>query len=199
MNTKKVSSVATRDCPDAIELLMADHDWMIELFRQYEIAGTNGRRQRLARRVCTAFIVHSILDEELFHPACLDAGIDEHILHANQLEQDCMKMLVREIRRSCTEPRLCRTLMALLREYLGHQIATEEAAGVGLFSHAWAAGVDLNMLGRRMQLRRRELMTSARAAALEISPLSILDRDTIAPSGARHSAVVPRKGIQSQA
>ena len=55
---------------DAIALLKADHDEVRQLFKDFEKAGDDGRREKLALQICRELTIHSMIEEEIFYPAC---------------------------------------------------------------------------------------------------------------------------------
>ena len=60
---------------DAIALLKADHRTVEELFEKYEKARAN--KADIAKKICLELTVHSMLEEEIFYPACREAGVEE--------------------------------------------------------------------------------------------------------------------------
>ena len=53
---------------DAITLLKADHRKVEALFEKYESA--RGRKAEIAHQICLELTVHTIIEEEIFYPAC---------------------------------------------------------------------------------------------------------------------------------
>ena len=45
---------------DAIALLKADHDEVQQLFKDFEKASGDGRKEKLARQICRELTIHSI-------------------------------------------------------------------------------------------------------------------------------------------
>src|SRR5437899_443012 len=58
---------------DAIAMLKADHRKVEQLFAQYEGADSN-RKKQIVQDVCRELITHTILEEEIFYPACRKAA-----------------------------------------------------------------------------------------------------------------------------
>src|SRR6202048_1594250 len=72
--------------PDAIALLKADHRKVEDLFSKFEAAGEADKKKCLASQICTELTVHTILEEEIFYPACKgkmedDLGREAHVYH----------------------------------------------------------------------------------------------------------------------
>jgi hemerythrin superfamily protein len=59
---------------DAIALLKADHRQVEEWFEQFEKSRSDDKKADLARRICQALRVHTMIEEEIFYPAFKEAG-----------------------------------------------------------------------------------------------------------------------------
>ena len=55
---------------DAIALLKADHRKVEEIFAAFEKATSKAKKQALAEQACLELKVHTVLEEEIFYPAC---------------------------------------------------------------------------------------------------------------------------------
>ena len=60
----------SRDKPDAIALLMEDHRKVEDLFEKAEKASDEDRKKKLVQQICTELKIHSMVEEEIFYPAC---------------------------------------------------------------------------------------------------------------------------------
>src|SRR5471032_3048799 len=54
---------------DAIALLKADHRKVENLFAKFETA-RKPKKQGLAQQICIELTIHTIIEEEIFYPAC---------------------------------------------------------------------------------------------------------------------------------
>src|SRR5690242_13664295 len=63
---------------DAISLLKADHRKVEELFEKYERA--RSRKADIARQICMELTIHTMIEEEIFYPACREAGAKSDIM-----------------------------------------------------------------------------------------------------------------------
>src|SRR3954469_17666937 len=81
---------------DAIALLKEDHRKVEKLFKEFEGAKGEGRKERLARQICLELTIHTKLEEEIFYPAC-EGKIEEDLLKEAYVEHDAAKLLVAEI------------------------------------------------------------------------------------------------------
>jgi hemerythrin superfamily protein len=55
---------------DAIALLKANHRKVEDLFAKFETAKRADQKQQLVKQICTELTVHTIIEEEIFYPAC---------------------------------------------------------------------------------------------------------------------------------
>ena len=70
---------------------------MEKWFDEFESARSASRRQTLANQICAALRTHTILEEEIFYPAFLEATKDADIHHEAIVEHDGAKKLIAEI------------------------------------------------------------------------------------------------------
>src|SRR3954452_834069 len=81
---------------DAIALLKDDHRTVEKLFKEFESAKGDGRKERLARQICLELTLHTDLEEEIFYPAC-KGTVEEDLLKESYVEHDAAKLLIAEI------------------------------------------------------------------------------------------------------
>lgn len=173
MKSQQKSASASASTPpssarmNALALLKADHRKVNALFGKYKSAGSAEEKSSLARQVCTELIVHTRLEEEIFYPACREAGVEDAALDEAQVEHDSAKVLMAGLLHNQPDSPFYDARMAVLTEYIKHHVAEEEKPG-GIFARARAARLDMNALGLRLQERKEELM--ARAGKDELSP-----------------------------
>src|SRR5436190_2039728 len=55
-----------------------------------------GRKQKLAEKICLELSVHAAIEEEIFYPAC-EGKVDEDLLKESYVEHDAAKLLIAEI------------------------------------------------------------------------------------------------------
>jgi hypothetical protein len=150
---------------DATHLLIEDHRTVEELFEQFEKASGDGRKEKLARQICTELKVHTLLEEEIFYPA-LRGRIEDDDLDEAYVEHDGAKILINEIEAGGPDDDFYEAKVKVLMEQVEHHIEEEEKSRGNLFQQARASGVDLEALGRQMAARKRELMMLADAEGL---------------------------------
>jgi hypothetical protein len=152
----------------ALALLRADHRKVAALFRKYKASDSPEEKSGLTRQICTELIVHTKLEEEIFYPACREAGIDDTALDEAQVEHDSAKVLMAGLLHNQPASPFHDARMAVLAEYIKHHVEEEEKPDSGIFAKARAAKLDMNALGLRLQERKEELM--AQAGTDELSP-----------------------------
>ncbi|WP_303698309.1 hemerythrin domain-containing protein [Brevundimonas naejangsanensis] len=160
--TGKTPDIASNGEGDAIDLLKADHRRVEALFAEFESA-SDQRKAAIIREACTELTLHTLLEEEIFYPACraADGEETEDALDEAQVEHDCAKLLIIELLASSQEDPLQSARFNVLAEQIRHHVAEEEAPQTGVFAKATAAGVDTAALGRRLQERKRRLLKEA--------------------------------------
>lgn len=149
----------TRDQPDAIALLKADHRKVEDLFASFETARGADRKQALVKQICTELTVHSLIEEEIFYPACKGA-VEEDLLDEAYVEHDGAKVIIAELMGSAPDEAFYDAKVKVLSEQIEHHVEEEEKRSEGMFSQARKAGLDMDMLGDQMRARKTQLMES---------------------------------------
>jgi hypothetical protein len=147
-----------RDAPDAITLLKEDHRKVEDLFDKFEKARDESRKQALVKQICTELVVHTMIEEEIFYPACKDKIEDEDLLEESYVEHDGAKVLIAELLQSGPDAGFYDAKVTVLSEMIAHHVKEEEKRSEGLFAQARDAGLDVEALGERMASRKQELM-----------------------------------------
>jgi len=142
---------------DAIAMLKADHRKVEGLFEQFEKARDGSRKKKLATEICTELSVHTMIEEEIFYPACKDHA-EEDLLDESYVEHDGAKVLIAEIAAGSPDDDFYDAKVTVLSEMIKHHVKEEEKPGEGLFAQARAADMDLVDLGARMAARKEELL-----------------------------------------
>ncbi len=150
---------------DGLQLLTSDHRKVEDLFEQFEKASGDGRKEKIARQICTELKVHSMIEEEIFYPA-LRGKIDDDDLDEAYVEHDGAKMLINEIEAGGPDEHFYDAKVKVLQEQIEHHVEEEEKIRGNIFQQARAADVDLEALGRQMAARKAELMRLAESEGL---------------------------------
>ena len=143
--------------PDAIALLKEDHRKVEALFEAFDKARKADRKSALAREICAELTVHTMIEEEIFYPACKDA-VEEDLLNEAYVEHDGAKVLIAEILAGSPDDEFFDAKVKVLSEQIKHHVREEEMRAEGLFAQARAAGLDVAALGERLTQRKEALM-----------------------------------------
>ena len=158
-----------RRANDAEALLRRDHRKVEQLFRQFEQAESEDQKRRLASQVCQELIVHGMLEEELFYPACREKNVKSELLDEAQVEHDAVKVMLAELMYG-SDDRFRDAKATVLSEYVKHHVKEEENRDSGIFSKARKSGVDMVELGNRLRERKQELMERAGGEPIPAPP-----------------------------
>jgi hypothetical protein len=160
---------------DAIALLKEDHRKVEELFKEFEEAKGDGRKEKLARQICLELSVHTALEEKIFYPAC-DGKVDEDLLNESYVEHDAAKLLIAEIDAANGEgDEYFDAKVKVLQEEIEHHVKEEEKPKSGLFAQAREADLDLEALGERLAERKKELHADYEKAGIPKPELTTMD------------------------
>lgn len=143
--------------PDAIKLLKDDHKQVETWFDEFEKTNSGSKKQKLANQICLALRVHTWIEEEIFYPACREAGIEEDMMDEADVEHDGAKKLIEEIEAGKPGDDHWSAKVKVLGEMIKHHVKEEEQRG-GMFAKAKQADLDLKELGAEMQTRKDQLM-----------------------------------------
>jgi hypothetical protein len=141
---------------DAVALLKADHRAVEALFEKFEDTKNAGKQQTLALQICTELMIHTIIEEEIFYPAC-QGKIEEDLLEEAYVEHDGAKVLIAELLGSEPDSAFYAAKMKVLSEEIKHHVSEEEKRSEGMFAQARAAGLDMDELGEQMTARKEAL------------------------------------------
>src|SRR5882762_2418540 len=150
---------------DPIAMLRADHRRVEQLFGSFEKAGSAEQKSQLAKQICTELIIHALIEEEIFYPAC-HANMEHRLLDEAQVEHDGAKALIIEIRAGSPDDQYFQAKVKVLSENIKHHVQEEEKPGTGIFAKAKEGGIATPELAKRLAERKQELMEEAKAGAL---------------------------------
>ena len=159
---------------DAVALLKQDHRTVEELFAQFEKAGGDGRKEKLARQICLELSVHATIEEEIFYPAC-EGKVEEDLLKEAYVEHDSAKLLIAEIVAGEPSDEFYDSKVKVLQEQIEHHVQEEEMRLEGLFSQARKAGLDMEALGQQLAARKAELTSEFEANGIPEPKLKTME------------------------
>ena len=167
---------------DAISLLKADHRKVEELFAKFKAAKGSDKKQRLVAEICTELTIHTMIEEEIFYPACR-GKVEEDMVEEAYVEHDGAKALIGQLESENPGEEYYDAKVTVLSEQIQHHVAEEEKRSEGLFAQARAAGLDMDDLGARMAQRKQELM-----AKFKVGGTPAPEMRTTGPASPRASA-----------
>ncbi|MCR6646106.1 MAG: hemerythrin domain-containing protein [Terricaulis sp.] len=156
------TAARAKPAPNAIRLLKNDHREVEDWSDAFEETSNGPRKQKLARQICTALTIHTKIEEEIFYPACREAGVEDDLMDEAVVEHGAAKKLIAEIEAGKPGDEHWDAKVKVLGEMIQHHVKEEEQMG-GIFSKARRAGLDLEELGQKMQARKDALMKRAKA------------------------------------
>ena len=163
---------------DAIALLKKDHRAVEDLFADFEKAGGDGRKQKLAEKICLELSVHAQIEEEIFYPAC-KGKVDEDLLKEAYVEHDGAKVLIAEILGGEPSDEFYDSKVKVLSEEIEHHVEEEEKRMEGLFAQARKAGLDMDSLGEQLASRKSELTEEFEASGIPAPKLTTMAETTV--------------------
>jgi len=159
---------------DAIALLKDDHRAVEKLFKEFEGAKGEGRKEKLARQICLELSVHTAIEEEIFYPAC-QGTVEEDLLKESYVEHDAAKLLIAEIEANeGGGDEFFDSKVKVLSEEIEHHVEEEEKPG-GVFAQARKGKMDLDGLGEQLAARKKELTQSYKAGGVPQPELTTMD------------------------
>jgi hemerythrin superfamily protein len=161
---------------DAIALLKEDHRTVEKLFKDFESAKGDGRKEKLARQICLELSVHTKIEEEIFYPA-YDGKVEEDLLKEAFVEHDSAKLLMAEIEAGNGQSDdFFDAKVQVLSEQIEHHVEEEEKE---LFPKVRKADVDLKALGEQLAQRKKELMSEYKESGVPEPELTTMDEVSI--------------------
>ena len=167
--------MASTKSQDAIALLKEDHRQVEDLFEQFEKARGDERKQKLALEICKELTIHTMIEEEIFYPAC-EGKVEEDLLKESFVEHDAAKVLIAEIQSAEPSEDFYEAKVKVLKEEIEHHVEEEEQPKKGLFAQAREADVDVGALGEQMARRKEQLSEEIDASGLPEPETTTLEK-----------------------
>ena len=159
---------------DAIALLKNDHREVEELFEQFEKAKGDGRKEKLALQICKELTIHTMLEEEIFYPAC-EGKVEEDLLKESFVEHDAAKVLIAEIEAGEPSDEFFDSKVKVLKEEIEHHVEEEERPKTGLFAQAREADLDMKAIGDQLVRRKAQLQEEIKSTGLPAPETTTLE------------------------
>jgi hypothetical protein len=144
--------------PAAIWQIRFDHGHVLTLFRSYSEDMDPRVKLALVQNISIALEVHAQLEEEIFYPALIKAGVSWDIAGNNVPEHDEMRLLIMDLKMLDPRGKSYDGTVRQLMSQIMHHVADEEST---LLPEAERVlGKRLGTIGLRMTARRLELLSS---------------------------------------
>jgi hypothetical protein len=161
---------AQGDPNDPIALLKADHRKVEGLFEAYDKA-SDPQKSGLARQICAELVIHTLIEEEIFYPACRSAAVQdgkaEDALDEAQVEHDSAKLLIADLWDGAEGDEFRDAKVKVLGEMIRHHIREEEKPQEGVFAKAQEQGVGNPDVARRLRQRKQALLADQERGRLQ--------------------------------
>jgi len=155
--TKGRTAARAQGAIDAVEMLKAEHREVESWFEEFERTESAPKKKKLAAQICKALRVHTQIEEEIFYPACREAGLSEDMMDEADVEHDAAKKLIEEIEAGGPGDDHWDARVSVLSEMIKHHVKEEEQRE-GMFARARKSELDLVELGEELKARKAELM-----------------------------------------
>lgn len=144
--------------PLALELLIADHRSVEELFDQFgqEKHGDEATRRDIAQRICNELAVHAQVEEELLY-TWLRENLDDddvEMVEEAQVEHNTAKDLIAQLEGATDIDEQYNAKVKVLGEYIKHHVNEEENE---IFPKIRDMQEELDELGQEIAARKGEL------------------------------------------
>ena len=163
---------------DGITLLKEDHREVEKLFKDFENAKGESRKQKLAHQICLKLSVHAEIEETIFYPAC-EGIVDEEKLKEGYVEHDAAKLMIAEIEANeGANDEFFDTKVKVLQEEIEHHIKEEEGPG-GIFSQARKGKLDMDAIGEQLAAKKKDLTERYESDGLPQPKLRTMDEVSV--------------------
>jgi hemerythrin superfamily protein len=141
--------------PEAIAMLIEDHQKVQKLFKQFEKAESQQQKSDIAEQACNELTVHAELEEQVFYPAVREAIDETDLLDEAEVEHNVAKELIEKLKGMDSADEEYAATFTVLGEYVNHHITEEQDE---LFPKVKKAGLDMEALAAEMAEKKQELM-----------------------------------------
>jgi hemerythrin superfamily protein len=154
---KTKSGSGSKAQPLALELLMADHRKVEDLFERYdsEKESDEETRREIAGKICGELTVHATVEEEILYPWLRENLEDMEMLEEAYVEHAGAKDLIAQIEGATEVDDVFNAKVKVLSEYIKHHVKEEEQE---IFPEIRDKKDELDELGQQIASRRGELM-----------------------------------------
>ena len=144
---------------NAVDLLIADHEKVRGLFREFEGAKDGHEQRRIAEEVFLELELHTKVEEEFFYPSLRRRTKDEEmrkLLDESVEEHHVVDTLIAELKVMSTTDKAYEAKFTVLTENVEHHAKEEEEDM--LPDARETLGDSADELGAKMEARKKELL-----------------------------------------
>lgn len=144
---------------DAIELLVADHKKVKDLFEQFDGLSDRSKvnKKKIADQICMELTVHTEIEEKIFYPAIRKPLNDKDLLDEAFVEHASAKELIAQIQDMDPGDDLYDAKVKVLAEQIEHHVEEEEQE---MFPRLRKTKLDLLALGEDMEKFKAQQFSS---------------------------------------
>lgn len=140
---------------DPVKLLRDDHKKVQKLFKDFEKTEDPSEQESIFIEVSTELKIHTTVEEELFYPACREAGADEEAMNEADEEHHVVESIMMELEGMDPEAEHYSAKFMVMAENVTHHIEEEEKEMLTKFEKSKKLPEDL---GELMIQRKEELV-----------------------------------------
>jgi hemerythrin superfamily protein len=144
--------------PDALTMLRADHEEVLDMFEQFEAMKSDGpKKKALVEKICNELTIHTTIEEEILYPAAREAIGDDDLMDEADVEHQGAKDLIAKILAQNPGDDHYDAKVTVLGENIKHHVKEEHAE---MFPKIKKSDLDTKALGAEMLARKNELKRS---------------------------------------
>ena len=153
MAKRKAARSGSRQ-PEAITMLIQDHQKVQKLFKQFEKTESEAERSRIVEEACADLTVHTQLEEQVFYPAVRRALEETDLIDEAEVEHNVAKELIEKLKGMSAGNGEFSATFTVLSEYVLHHVEEEQNE---LFPAVRKTALDFNALAEEMKRRKKQL------------------------------------------
>lgn len=110
---------------DAIELLEAQHEEVMEMFSELKESEPGRERNETFKKLSRALLAHMVIEEELFYPAVASRSSDGEPVAEGYEEHSGARVSLTRCARALKEDDLFKVRIGVLKEMISHHVREE--------------------------------------------------------------------------
>jgi hemerythrin superfamily protein len=170
--------------PDALQVLIADHETVSDLFDEFESLGarSHSAREQVVAKIVEELSVHAGIEEAVFYPAVRErfANSDEPMVLEALEEHHLVKLTLSELQSMSSDSERYEAKVTVLREVVDHHVDEEETELFPKVRRAFSAS-ELVEMGQRLDDARAMAPKRAHPSAPDTPPGNLVANVLVAP------------------